>query len=149
RCRLLDALRGCLFAAGRPAEAFAALASARDLVGASPAVRARLDVAEGARLLLDGRYAEGADLAGRAVAVAAEPRVQAHALDIEGICRALAGRPDEGLALLAAAQRLTEQHAGVLDFARTATNRSCVLINAGRYAECARTARAALTRLAD
>jgi DNA-binding CsgD family transcriptional regulator/tetratricopeptide (TPR) repeat protein len=153
RCRLLDALRGCVFAAGRPDEAFAFLAEARALAAgadtAPPAVAARLDVAEGARLLLRGRQAEGAAICRRAADLSPEPATRAYAMDIEGVCRALSGAVDEGLALLDAAQRLTEHLPGGRDYARTATNRTCVLINAGRYDECARTARTALARLTD
>jgi len=50
----------------------------------APAVTARLDVAEGARLLLRGRYAESVAICRRAAALSPEPATRAHAMDIEG-----------------------------------------------------------------
>jgi DNA-binding CsgD family transcriptional regulator/tetratricopeptide (TPR) repeat protein len=152
RVRLLDGVRRYLYAAGRAAEAFDVLREAREAAAglAVPAVVATVEVAEAGRLLLLGRYEEGAATGRRAAALLdaqqSEP-VRALAYSTEGMCRAMLGEVDRGLALLAEAHRLAGRGAGVREFARVTANHAYVLANASRYAECARVCQTALDRL--
>lgn len=152
RCLLLHALRERLYAAGRTAEAFDALAEARALAARLPhsAIGAKVEVAEAGRLMVLGAYAEGAEVGRRAAELASgcdDSATAAHALVIEGVCLAMTGEVDAGLALLARAQQHADGTGGVLDLTRVAGNRAYVLVNAGRYRECVRICEDALRRL--
>jgi DNA-binding CsgD family transcriptional regulator/tetratricopeptide (TPR) repeat protein len=152
RVRLLDGVRRYLYAAGRATEAFDALREARELMAAvrTPSLVAAVELAEAGRLLLFGRFAQGAAAGRRASTLLADgqpPAALALAYSTEGMCLAMLGQLDRGLALLRQAQRYAEGGGSVRDIARVAANHAYVLANASRYGECARVCQQALERL--
>ena len=153
RRRLLDRLRENLAATGDRIGALAALRDARGLStvdGSDPALAARLDTAEGARLLSLGRYAEAAEIAWRAAELADEADdigVRIAALCTRGTSLARAGAEAAGVELLALARRLGVQSGNAAGGTRASLALARVLADGGRYAESVRACRDALGRL--
>jgi DNA-binding CsgD family transcriptional regulator/tetratricopeptide (TPR) repeat protein len=153
RLALLDRLQSCLFAAGAAPDAFAVLEEAAGLVGglAPSPETARIVAADGSRLMIQGRFAEGAERSAVAAQWAADlhaPDVLAYARATQGVCRAATGDLDQGLALLVEAHQLGNASGSVAIEARTAVNHCYVLANASRYPDCVQVGREALARLA-
>jgi hypothetical protein len=143
RARLLDGVRRYRYAAGRMDEAFEALCEARVAAAAArdPTISATVEVAEAGRLLVIGRFEEGAAVSRRAATLVrheSAPGILALARSTEGMCLAQVGQVDDGLALLRTAQRYADRDGGVRTIARVAANHAYVLANASRYGDCAR-----------
>lgn len=154
RCRLLDTLRAVYSAAGRQAEADAALAAARAAAESltDPDVLAELAVAEANQHLHRGRHEAGAAAGRRAAELARAaglPAVESYALGVEACCRAGLGAVDRALALLSRARRLAEQVGDLPQLVRIEANRSFVLGDATRYEESALVCLPQLRRLAE
>ncbi len=150
RARLLDGVRRYRYAAGRIDEAFEALREARLAAAAArdPILSATVEVAEAGRLLVIGRYEEGAAVSRRAAALVHDgPGILALAHSTEGMCLVQLGQVDDGLALLRTAQRHADRDGGVRTIARVAANHAYVLANASRYNDCARVCGSALAAL--
>ena len=146
-------LQSCLFAAGEAPDAFAVIEEAAGLVGglAPSPETARIVAADGSRLMIQGRFAEGAERS----AVAAQWAADLHAHDVlayaratQGVCLAATGDLDRGLALLVEARQLGHAAGSVAIDARTAVNHCYVLANTSRYSDCVQVGREALARLA-
>lgn len=153
RLALLDRLQSCLFAAGEAPEAFAVLEEAAGLVGglAPSPETARIVAADGSRLMIQGRFAEGAERSAVAAQWAADLQahdVLAYARATQGVCQAATGDLVQGLALLVEARQLGHASGSVAIEARTAVNYCYVLANTSRYRDCVQVGREALARLA-
>jgi DNA-binding CsgD family transcriptional regulator/tetratricopeptide (TPR) repeat protein len=152
RLALLDRLQDCLFSAGQAAAAFTVLEEAAALVPDLPPTReaARIVAADGSRLMILGRYAEGARRSAGAARLAAELGADdtlAYAWTTEGVCLAAGGDLPAGRARLTAARRLAGACGGLAVEARAAINLCYVLANVGEYAGCVHAGREALARL--
>ncbi|WP_461024862.1 LuxR C-terminal-related transcriptional regulator, partial [Thalassiella azotivora] len=152
RLLLLDRLQACLFARGDAPAAFAVLDEAAALARAAPGTpeAARVAAADGSRLMVLGRFADGARRSAEAVAAAraaGDDEVRAYALTTQGVCTAAAGDVRAGLGLLEDADAAAAG-AGVAVQARVAVNRCYVLANVTDHASCVLVGREALARLA-
>ncbi len=152
RLALLDRLLGSLFATGRVPDAFAVLEEAVALVPGLPSSResARIIAADGSRLMILGRYADGARRSATAADLAATQGADdtlAYAWTTQGVCLAATGDLLAGRALLADARRLAGACGSLAVEARSAVNLCYVLANVAEYVACVHAGREALARL--
>ncbi|HZM75478.1 MAG TPA: AAA family ATPase [Candidatus Limnocylindrales bacterium] len=152
RCEILCMLWDCRYLTGNRAAAIETLAEATALAAGLPdsPLTARLATAEAGGLMTQGRYAEGAVQARRAVLNASlvpDQATEAHALSILGVCLAFLGQADEAVATLGRARDLAHRLGSVRELVRAAGNLTFVLANIGRRAQAVTVGREALSRL--
>lgn len=152
RCEILCMLWDCRYLSGNRAAAYETLAEASALAAGLPdsPLTARLAAAEAGGLMTQGRYAEGAAQAQRAVSNASlvpDEATKAHALSILGVCLAFTGHTDEAVTTLGHARDLAHRLGSVRELVRAAGNLTFVLANIGRPAQAVTVGRETLSRL--
>lgn len=153
RCQLLYQLRECRYLLGDRDGAYEALAEAIALAAGLPASRltAQLTAADGRRLMLQGRYPDGARqsrLAARLAVDAGDDEIRACALSTLGVCLVFDGHATEGIAALDAARDLAHRIGSVRELTRAAGNLTYALANLGQHERAVRIGREGLSRLA-